>query len=89
MPEYRIVFLLLLAAVTALPVHARDGGLDNLRQTGEAFAAVARQVSPAKVFLQVGSTREKRELLLIRSGGRATRCRVELVNWPAGNSACD
>jgi len=58
MGKYRIVFLLLLVAVTALPVYARDGGLENLRQTGEAFAAVARQVSPSVVFIQVESTRE-------------------------------
>ena len=50
--------MLLLVAVITLPVHARDGGLENLRQMGEAFAAVARQVSPSVVFIQVESMRE-------------------------------
>jgi serine protease Do len=58
MLRYRIVFLLLLVALSAWPVHARDGGVEDLRQTGKAFAAVARQVSPSVVFIQVESTRE-------------------------------
>ena len=31
---------------------AADGGIENLRQTGKAFASVAKQVSPAVVFVQ-------------------------------------
>jgi serine protease Do len=45
--------LLLLAVIMALPVQARDNGLENLRQTGKAFASVARQVSPSVVYIQV------------------------------------
>jgi serine protease Do len=37
---------------------ATDGGIENLRQTSKAFAAVARQVSPSVVFIQVESTRK-------------------------------
>lgn len=49
-----IPFLLLLLSVVATgPVHAADGGVENLRQTSKAFAAVARAVSPAVVFIQV------------------------------------
>jgi len=36
-----------------MPAFALDGGVESLRQTGKAFAAVARQVSPAVVFIQV------------------------------------
>ena len=33
--------------------HASDGAVENLRQTGKAFASVARTVSPSVVFIQV------------------------------------
>jgi len=36
-----------------MPAHALDAGVENLRETGKAFAAVAREVSPAVVFIQV------------------------------------
>ena len=55
---YRMSFLLLLLGVIALPAQAQDGGLENLRQTGKAFASVARQVSPSVVYIQVESTQE-------------------------------
>jgi len=45
--------LLLLSFVAAWPVQALDGGIENLRQTGKAFASVARAVSPSVVFIQV------------------------------------
>ncbi len=35
-----------------------DGGIESLRQTGKAFASVARKVSPSVVFIQVESIRE-------------------------------
>jgi serine protease Do len=35
-----------------LSAQARDGGLESLRQTGKAFAEVAREVSPSVVFIQ-------------------------------------
>ncbi len=58
MPIYRIVLLLLVAFWIASPVHALDGCVESLRQTSKAFAAVARQVSPSVVFVQVESTRK-------------------------------
>ena len=56
MKQCKILFLMLIATVLALPVHASDGGIENLRQTGKAFATVARQVSPSVVFIQVESS---------------------------------
>ena len=41
------------SAIGAGPVDALDAGVENLRQTGKAFAAVAREVSPSVVFIQV------------------------------------
>ena len=43
-----IALLLFAAAAQAL-----DGGVESLRQTGKAFASVARAVSPSVVFIQV------------------------------------
>ncbi len=48
--KYR--FSLLLVAIVALPALAQQGGLDNLRETGKAFASVARQVSPSVVYIE-------------------------------------
>ncbi|SDY53909.1 DegQ family serine endoprotease [Nitrosomonas sp. Nm33] len=45
--------LLYLAWLLALPGHASDDAIANLRQTGKAFASVARAVSPSVVFIQV------------------------------------
>lgn len=39
--------------MTALPTYALEGGIESLRQTGKAFASVARAVSPSVVFVQV------------------------------------
>ena len=47
----QILLLLLLCA--ASPAFALDGGVESLRQTGKAFASVARAVSPSVVFIQV------------------------------------
>jgi serine protease Do len=58
MYKYRMIYLMLLAAVIALPAQAHEGGLENLRQTGKAFASVARHVSPSVVYIQVESTQE-------------------------------
>lgn len=44
-------FVLILFMIT--PVYAQDGGIENLRETGKAFASVARAVSPSVVFIQV------------------------------------
>jgi serine protease Do len=50
-PVARLSFILLLVFVSA--AHALDGGVESLRQTGKAFASVARAVSPSVVFIQV------------------------------------
>ena len=44
--------LILLAMLTST-ASAFDGGLESLRQTGKAFASVARAVSPSVVYIQV------------------------------------
>lgn len=46
-----IAWLLLWAFV--FPARAMDGGAESLRETGKAFASVARMVSPSVVFVQV------------------------------------
>ncbi len=50
-PVARLALILLFVLSSA--VHALDGGVESLRQTGKAFASVARAVSPAVVFIQV------------------------------------
>lgn len=54
MKNFRLsgLVLYLLVAVAA-PAVALDSGVENLRQTGKAFASVARAVSPSVVFIQV------------------------------------
>ncbi len=47
--------LLLLAGSLA---SAQDSGIEDLRRTGKAFAAVAQAVSPAVVFIRIEGTRE-------------------------------
>ena len=58
MHQYRFLLLFLLAAVIMLPARAQQGGIENLRETGKAFASVARQVSPSVVYIQVESKQE-------------------------------
>jgi serine protease Do len=50
----RVTLSLLLAAALLgpLPAGAADGGIESLRQTGKAFASVARDVSPSVVNIQ-------------------------------------
>ena len=48
----KAVFIILIA-FTAMPLYARDGAIDNLRETGKAFASVAKSVSPSVVFITV------------------------------------
>jgi serine protease Do len=45
--------LLILLLVFASAAQALEGGVESLRQTGKAFASVARAVSPSVVFIQV------------------------------------
>ena len=44
---------LLLVITATTPLFAQDAGLESLRETGKAFRSVAKQVSPAVVFIQV------------------------------------
>lgn len=53
--KYLSLFIFLLFAIFSLSVNAIDEGIDNLRETGKAFASVARKVSPSVVFIQVES----------------------------------
>lgn len=48
-----ILITLMLAPVISLALQAADPAVESLRQTGKAFAAVARVVSPSVVFIQV------------------------------------
>ncbi len=48
--------LILLLWLFALPAYAQEDGIENLRNTGKAFASVAKKVSPSVVFIQVEST---------------------------------
>jgi serine protease Do len=58
----RYFFLPLLALMFVMPpaLQAQEGGIESLRQTGKAFASVARKVSPSVVFIQVESIEETR-----------------------------
>ncbi|MBT8127880.1 MAG: DegQ family serine endoprotease [Gammaproteobacteria bacterium] len=58
MHKYRICFGLLLVAIFAVPAQAQQGGLENLRETGKAFASVARRVAPSVVYIEVESSQE-------------------------------
>ncbi|MFQ5788012.1 MAG: trypsin-like peptidase domain-containing protein, partial [Thermodesulfobacteriota bacterium] len=50
----RLLLLSCLFIFITLPAHAlEDSGVKNLRQTGKAFASVAREVSPSVVFVQI------------------------------------
>ena len=60
MARYRFLPLLLWVMVLGAPgVSAQQGGIESLRETGKAFAAVAREVSPSVVFIRAESTRER------------------------------
>ena len=56
---------LFLAALVALPglAGAQEQGLENLRQTGQAFRTVAKKVSPAVVFIQVEKTADQQQMI--------------------------
>ena len=43
--------------IPAVVSGAVAGGVESLRETGKAFASVAREVSPAVVFIQVETSR--------------------------------
>lgn len=48
-----VVLMLFCSAVITTSAYALEDGVENLRQTSKAFAAVSRQVSPSVVFIQV------------------------------------
>lgn len=52
-PRFFIRLWLVLLVLFASAAHAQDGAIKNLRETGEAFASVARSVSPSVVFIRV------------------------------------
>ncbi len=58
MRRSRLLVCGLALGLSCIPLHAQDGGIESLRQTGKAFAAVARKVSPAVVYIQVESRRD-------------------------------
>ena len=49
---YSIVCILMFTLCSS-QVQALNSGIENLRETGKAFASVAKKVSPAVVFIQV------------------------------------
>ena len=55
---YRKIFALLFMSFLNLSVCAQDEGIECLRESGKAFASVARRVSPSVVFIKVESTRD-------------------------------
>ncbi|MCI0653754.1 MAG: DegQ family serine endoprotease [Methylococcaceae bacterium] len=57
----RFIPLLFLFAFV-LPAYALDGGVESLRETGKAFASVARSVSPSVVFVQVEGKAESQSM---------------------------
>lgn len=58
MKKSNILLLILLTVSFALPLHASDGGIENLRETGKAFSTVARKVSPSVVFINAETADE-------------------------------
>jgi serine protease Do len=48
-----VASVLFWSATIATSAYALDPGVENLRQTSKAFAAVSREVSPSVVFIQV------------------------------------
>lgn len=57
--KVRYIFWWVLAFSVGFTSAWADDGLTSLRETGKAFSSVARQVSPAVVFVQVESMRQQ------------------------------
>ncbi|MCW8962330.1 MAG: DegQ family serine endoprotease [Gammaproteobacteria bacterium] len=55
MKRVSLVFLMLAFLAAPASIFAANGGIESLKQTGKAFASVARKVSPAVVFVQAES----------------------------------
>lgn len=45
--------ILLLFTFICLPAQSQEAGIENLKETGQAFASVAKKVSPAVVYIEV------------------------------------
>ncbi|MDP1558166.1 MAG: DegQ family serine endoprotease [Nitrosomonas sp.] len=57
MMKRKLVLQLFLLSIcfSALSAYALDNGVENLKQTGKAFASVAKSVSPSVAFIQIES----------------------------------
>jgi serine protease Do len=58
---FPFLFLTVLVAVPGR-ANAQEQGIENLRQTGQAFRAVAKKVSPAVVFIKVEKTADEQDM---------------------------
>jgi serine protease Do len=57
--SFSLFLLIFMTVVVGSPVSlAEDGGIESLRQTSRAFAAVAQKVSPSVVFVKVESVQK-------------------------------
>lgn len=73
----KVLIFFLMATVAAAAFAGDDSGVENLRQTGKAFASVARAVSPSVVFIQVEGG---------QSGSPGSGLPAPFGNgWPFGN----
>ncbi|MES9848668.1 MAG: trypsin-like peptidase domain-containing protein, partial [Candidatus Thiodiazotropha sp.] len=59
MKRYLSTIILILFCLLSMNLSAQQGGIENLRQTGKAFAYVAQKVSPSVVYIQVETVRER------------------------------
>ncbi|MFQ5686730.1 MAG: hypothetical protein ACE5GV_08730, partial [Candidatus Scalindua sp.] len=50
---FPVLVCLLAIALFIVPVYAQKSGIESLRNTSKAFAAVARKASPAVVYIQI------------------------------------
>lgn len=58
---YSAVFLTLFYFLPTVLFAQQEGGIENLRQTGKAFASVAQRVFPSVVYIQVESIQDSRQ----------------------------
>ena len=58
--------VIVLLSMLPFPAFAQNHGVENLRQTGKTFSAVAKKVSPAVVFIQVRKTVQNRPTIPFR-----------------------
>ncbi len=83
-PVVRLWVILVVVFVSA--EHALGGGIEDLRQTGKALAAVARAVSPSVVFIQVegkasGSSISRFSLPFVALSTRVEMYRFQRTTW--------